>query len=196
MKLFMAADTLPDFPLQQQSVTARDFLELGITSYREAARYVQELPYGRNSNRSDFRLVMHEKRGTCSTKHALLAQLAQEHNTRVTLMLGMYEMNERNTAGTGAVLRRYHLDSLPEAHCYLRYGPRRFDLTRQVGITEQNVDFLIEEAIQPEQIGEYKVEQHRVFLRQWCVATGLDFDLAWKIREECIAALSGGKPRT
>lgn len=190
MKLSMTVDFLPDFPLQSHSATAHDFLALGCTSYREAARYVQNLPYGRNSNRADFRLVLREQHGTCSTKHALLAQLAQEHGVDVELTLGMYEMNEKNTAGTGNILRRYRLDSLPEAHCYLIYDGNRFDLTRRVGTTEQNVDFLIEETILPEQIGEYKVEQHRVFLRQWCVATGLDFDLAWKIREECIAAIT------
>lgn len=190
MKLSMTVDFLPDFPLQSQSATAHDFLALGVTSYREAARYVQNLPYGRNSNRADFRLVLREQHGTCSTKHALLAQLAQEHGVDVELTLGMYEMNEKNTAGTGNILRRYRLDSLPEAHCFLKYEGKRFDLTRRVGTTEQNVDFLIEETILPEQIGEYKVEQHRVFLRQWCVATGLDFDLAWKIREECIAAIT------
>jgi hypothetical protein len=190
MKLSMLVDLLPDFPLQPHSELAREFLALGLSSYHEAARYVQNLPYGRNSNRADFYLVLREKHGTCSTKHALLAQLAREHDADVTLTLGMYEMNEKNTAGTGSILRHYRLDSLPEAHCYLMYNGLRFDLTRRVGATEQNVDFLIEETILPEQIGEYKVEQHRVFLRQWCVAIGLDFNLAWKIREECIAALT------
>lgn len=190
MKLSTIVDLLPDFPLQSRSALAHDFLGLGLTSYHEAARYIQNLPYGRNSNRADFRLVLREQRGTCSTKHALLAQLAKEHNIDVNLTLGMYEMNEKNTAGTGNILRYYRLDSLPEAHCYLMYNGTRFDLTRRVGATEQNVDFLMEETILPEQIGEYKVEQHRVFLRQWCVAIGLDFNLAWKIREECIAALT------
>ncbi|MEO8071760.1 MAG: hypothetical protein ABI686_00790 [Acidobacteriota bacterium] len=55
------------------------------------------MPYGRNSNRADFNLVLKENRGMCATKHALLAALAAEHNQPVFLTLGIYEMNEGNT---------------------------------------------------------------------------------------------------
>jgi hypothetical protein len=58
---------------------------------------VRSLPYGRNSDHSDWRLVLGEGRGTCSTKHALLADLARENRRHVALMLGIYEMDEDNT---------------------------------------------------------------------------------------------------
>lgn len=48
------------------------FLTLSITTFREALKYVHELPYGRNNNRTDYLLVISEKCGTCSTKHALI----------------------------------------------------------------------------------------------------------------------------
>jgi hypothetical protein len=60
---------LPDFPLSEHEPLAQGFLALGLRSFVDAARYVWQLPYGRNSNRADFRLVLPEGRGTCSTKH-------------------------------------------------------------------------------------------------------------------------------
>jgi hypothetical protein len=33
---------------------------------------VKNIPYGRNSNRTDFSLVISENKGTCSSKHAFL----------------------------------------------------------------------------------------------------------------------------
>jgi hypothetical protein len=42
-----------------------------------------------------------EGRGTCSTKHALLAELATEQRLPVALVLGIYLMNERNTPSGG-----------------------------------------------------------------------------------------------
>ena len=120
---------LPDFSLESQKGSSGQFVALGIESYRAAADYVWRLPYGRNSDRSDYRLVLKENRGTCSTKHALLANLAQEHEHPVELLLGIYGMNEHNTPGVGSVLRKYGLDFVPEAHCYLSYLGERVDLT-------------------------------------------------------------------
>lgn len=186
----MSVSLLPDFPLRQQSATAQEFLALGIDTYRNAALYISKLPYRRNSNRADFGLVLSEQHGTCSTKHALLAQLAYEHGEQVELLMGMYEMNEDNTPGVGAVLQRYGIDSLPEAHCCLLYKGEYIDLTRASDTPAQAIRFLVQEVIQPNQIGEYKESRHHSFLLQWCAATGLDFDTAWQAREECIQAIS------
>jgi hypothetical protein len=49
--------------------------------------------------------VLCEGRDTCSTKHALLAKLSRENGRRVALILGIYEMDEANTPGVGAVLK-------------------------------------------------------------------------------------------
>jgi hypothetical protein len=116
---------LPDFPLSEHEPLARGFLALGLRSFVDAAGYVWRLPYGRNSDRADFRLVLPEGRGTCSTRHALLAALARAHGQPVQLTLGIYEMHERNTPGVGAVLEREGLSGIPEAHCYLVVNQRR-----------------------------------------------------------------------
>ena len=161
----------------------------GIRDYHAAARYVRRLPYCRNSERSNYGLVLVERRGTCSTTQAILAALALEHDSPVELRLGIYEMDGNNTPGVGTVLRRYGLDGLPEAHCYLAYHGARVDLTRAEP-TEPVDDFLHEEAIGPEGIGAYKVDIHRRYMRKWALQLNLDPEQVWRIREECILALS------
>ena len=151
---------------------------------------MHSLPYHRNSDRSDWRLVLDEGLGTCSTKHALLAELARENDRRVALVLGVYEMDEANTPGVGAVLGSHGLRSVPEAHCYLAYEGARVDLTRQEGGEGRVQRFLHEEEIEPYQIGEYKVEAHKRFVRRWAEERGLDPVHLWRVRKECIAALA------
>ncbi len=111
------AEALPDFRLRPDGEVASGFAALGLNDFRAAACHVRDLPYGRNSDRSDNGLVLDEARGTCSTKHELLAALAREHEAPVELKLGIYLMNGRNTPGVGPVLSSYGLDDLPEAHC-------------------------------------------------------------------------------
>ena len=166
--------------------------ERGVRDFRSAAHHVTSLPYGRNTDRSDYRLVLEEGRGTCSTGHALLAALAREHGWPVGLRLGIYEMDGLNTPGVGPVLRRYGLACIPEAHCYLAYRGVRVDLTG-VGDAEKPIHALLhEEEIEPHQIGGYKLGRHRNFIRRWATDRGLDAEAVWRAREECIRALSAG----
>ncbi len=189
---------MPDAILRPSADVTRAFFDLGLRDYRSAARHVNRISYGRNSSRTDVLAVLREGRGTCSTKHALLRQLAIEQKIDVALVIGIYRMTERNTPGVGKVLSKYGLDYVPEAHCYLRYRNERIDVTRSLGDTpsEPIAHFLYEEEIEPAQIGEYKVALHQQFIRRWLSESSVaalknDFDTIWRIREECIAALSG-----
>ena len=186
----LSIETLPNVTLHAERLLGRSFAALGLGDYREAARHVRNLPYGRNSDRSEWRLVLEEGRGTCSTKHALLAELARETSLPVALVLGIYEMDGVNTPGVGTVLREHGLRCVPEAHCYLAHEGARVDLTRERGGAEQIEGFLHEEEIAPHQIGEYKVQAHRAFVRRWVGRRGLDPARVWQAREECIAALA------
>ncbi len=183
----MSPRDLPEFRLSDGEI-ASEFREFGIESFRAAASHVRDLPYGRNSDRSNYRLVLDEGRGTCSTKHALLAALALEHGAGIELRIGIYLMSGINTPGTARVLRRHGLPGLPEAHCYLAYRDERIDVTGVEGGVIAK--FLHEESIKPIQIGPYKVERHRTFLQTWALERRLDPDHVWRVREECIAALS------
>lgn len=93
-------------------------------------KYIHSLPYGRNANRHDFSLVLKEKKGTCSSKHALLREVAALNDVpNVRLIIGMYKMSEHNTPNIGDGLSKSGLDYIPEAHCYLMIDKKRVDLT-------------------------------------------------------------------
>lgn len=183
-----------NFSLSLNSPLSKLLLSKQITDFKSAITYINQLPYGRTSNRSDYRLILPENKGTCSTKHAFLKQLAIEnHQNIVELYIGIYQMNETNTKGVGSVLDHYNLDSIPEAHTYLKINGNILDITRT---TENNTSFedslLTEQQILPHQIADYKVTWHQNFLKQWITDKQLSysFDEIWKIREECITALS------
>ena len=186
-------DALPEKQLAASGEASAQFLALGIKDYRAAARFIHQLPYGRNADRANFKLVIPERRGSCSTKHALLASLAIEQRLPIHLTLGIYAMSAGNTPGVGAVLSNYGLAWVPEAHCYLTCDGTRVDVTRDiVNPTEPIARFLHEETIVPGQIGDYKVAMHQAWMREW-VAREMphrDWEQVWKIREECIAAIS------
>ena len=194
--LMLSWDALDPFPFKPAGVVTTAFLDMARTDLRTAGQYVCELPYGRNSDPNDPLIVLAEQRGTCSTKHALLRRLAIEQGLDLALVLGIYEMTERNTPGVGPVLQRYGLNGLLEAHCYLRTGGKRIDVTRasSVGRVEPIQHFLYEVEIDPKQITHYKTTVHKKFLMKWMADKGglgeLTFDEVWEIREECIARLS------
>ena len=172
------------------------FVGIAKADLRSAAQYVAGLPYRRNSDPEDPLIVMAEQRGTCSTKHALLRRLAIEQGFPIALVIGIYEMTGRNTPGIETVLRRHGLNSLLEAHCYLRAGGKRIDVTRAP--SKRRVEpierFLHEEEIDPKQITSYKIGLHQKFLKEWMAGNdrlkGWSLEQVWSIREECIASLS------
>lgn len=188
--------SLPNFDFKVGGEATDQFLSLGLKNFHAAVEYIWRLPYGRNSYRADFNLVLKENRGTCATKHALLAQLAFEQSQRIFLMLGIFEMNARNTPEISAVLSEFGLESLPEAHCYLSFQNERIDVTRIINneVAEPIENYFFEERIQPNQIGDYKIARHRKFFQDWMRERYLEgrfcFDELWRIREKCIAALA------
>lgn len=183
---------LPEFPLRPLGPASEAFLERGAPTYRAAAELVWRLPYGRGARRDDL-AVLADRRGTCSTKHALLARLAREHSVGVALVLAIYMMDEQNTPGVGSVLMSHGLTTLPEAHCMLRWEGAYVDLTRS-RMPELTGPWLSETVIEPEDIVEHKVGVHRRFLAQWMVANlpGWRLESLWRAREACIAGLAGG----
>ncbi len=187
-------ESLPNFELKDGGEITAQFVAASVTDFHGAARYVQHLPYGRNTDRADLRLVPREGQGTCSTKHALLAQLAKEQGVIIDLTVGIYEMTEENTPGVGRILRKYSIPCLPEAHCYLTYQSVRVDVTQSgVAPSEPISQFLFEETIDPIQIGNYKTDLHQRFVKNWVVNGSATWNRSWeeiwRIREECITAL-------
>jgi hypothetical protein len=170
-------------------------MERGALDVQEAGHFLQSLPYGRVASSQDLMCVLAEGRGTCSTKHALLARLTAEQELPIQLTLGIYEMSETNTPGVGAVLDRFDLPFMLEAHCYLIFEKHRIDITRDVGTPASPIERLLhEEPISTGQIGAYKRDLHQRVLREWIAARpeqsrGYTLDQVWEIREACIAAM-------
>ena len=193
---------LPDAILRRVpgDAIANAFHARGVERFCDACALVHALPYGRNRDRADYRLVLDEGRGTCSTKHALLAALAHEQELPVDLRVGLFMMDDANTPGVGPALEAHGLAAIPEAHCYLFYDGARVDLTHPGTSGALQVEILVEEPIMPEGIGAQKLALHRGFLERWSRERGVDFRAVWQAREACIAALSaapslGGMPR-
>jgi hypothetical protein len=190
-------EALPNSTLAGGGAVTASFRRLGVADFHGAARHLQALPYGRISDRARPGLVLVENRGTCSSKHAVLAELAAEVGLDVRLTLGIFEMSPRTHPELTAILARHRLAYVPEAHCYVRHRDSRIDITRQPTAAGAPIEgFLHEETITPAQTASYKVEVHRRFLAGWIARTAdvqeRSLDEIWRTREECIDALGEG----
>jgi hypothetical protein len=180
------------FPIHPSGALCDEVLALGLSSFDQLAGYVRSLPYGRTSNTTEPRAVLLEKRGTCSSKHHLLAAVAHEcEHSEVQLTVGIYEMSEKNTPGVGAVLRSASLLSIPEAHCYLTVSGERFDFTGLSSGSSSPFDALLgEHIILPTELPQMKVRLHMHAVATWAATVGISAASAWATREACIAALA------
>jgi hypothetical protein len=155
---------------------------------------VKQIPYGRNTNRHDFSLVLSENKGTCSSKHAFLKDFANNNNIKnVKLYIGMFKMNEVNTSKIYPLLSQNDIDFIPEAHCYLKIDSIPFDVTTSESFYDKIENDILEEIeIEPFQVAEYKVNYHKEFLKKWIIKTKQvkTFEQIWTIRENCIQKLA------
>ena len=162
-------------------------------NFQETLIFVKQIPYGRNSNREDFSLVISENKGTCSSKHAFLKDFANRNNIpNVQLIIGMYKMKESNTK-IGTILSENKIDYIPEAHCYLKIDGKIVDVTSESADFDKiKSDILEEIEIEPYQVVNFKVKYHQDFIKNWLIDNNskFSFDEIWKIREKCIEQLS------
>jgi hypothetical protein len=106
-------------------------------------------------------------------------------------MVGIYDMSEDNTPGVGVVLGAARLNSIPEAHCYLKVDDSRFDFTGLPAGRESPFQSLVSETVvAPVQLIEDKKRLHMAIPQNWATGHNLSIDDGWKIREACIAALA------
>ncbi|NNG02378.1 MAG: hypothetical protein HKM93_23595 [Desulfobacteraceae bacterium] len=140
---------LPDKPIAGRGKIAALFSNREIHTFREACRFVHELPYGYNSDRDDLTIIFGDKMGTCTTKHAIIATLAAELGLPVVKHIGIYAMTESIVTGTGRILNRFGLPHLPMVHCFLFNDGHRVDLTEgnNNGKNRSIDDFLYTETV-------------------------------------------------
>ena len=195
LKIKKATHVVPDFEVKPKGKISEAFLKNGILTFRQATNFIQNLPYGRNSNKNDLATIFIDNCGTCSTKHALLKQLADENNfTDIILVCGLFRMSSQNTPEISSTLNKHRLDFIPEAHNYLKYKNQVLDFTKPDATAIDFIDDLIEEIeILPHQITDYKVTYHKNYLATW-LDNNKQLDLSlndiWKIREQCIQDLA------
>lgn len=184
-----------NFDIRLAGPVSEKFLAHKISTFEDAAFFIRMMPYGRNQNKTDLTTVFADGCGTCSTKHALLKQLADENGIGgLSLFIGLFRMNAVNTPKIAATLNKYKLDYIPEAHNYLKWKNLVLDYTNKTSsFTDFEKDLIEEIEILPHQITEFKVTYHKQYLKAWLEAEqekNLTLDELWTIREQCIADLS------
>jgi hypothetical protein len=185
---------LPDFQLIEKGSYQKHLENEGISTLHQLVDFVRALPYGRTPSRENFSELFEYQKGTCSTKHAFLAEVCLlNHQDEVELMVGIFLMNEDYSSKIKPILDQYDLKAIPEAHCYLRYQGQRYDFTsKHSKATDFEQTLVREQRCDPNQVGDWKPMIHQHFIGAWLQRNQLPFSLdqLWKIREECINSLS------
>jgi len=186
---------LPNFDIKSDREISTEFLRRNILTFHQATEYIQNLSYGRNLNKDNLKTIFTDNKGTCSTKHAILKQLANENNfDSFKLTLGIFKMSADNTPKVANTLTKHNLEYIPEAHNYLKYENKIFDFTRRNSSSADFVnDLLFQTEIQPNEINQAKIQIHKKFLVNWLNENNninYSLDELWKIREQCIQDLS------
>jgi len=144
-------DKLPDAEIKPVGELSRKFLELGIKSFKRACEYVHNIEYGYNSNYDDKLISFKEKKGTCTSKHAVIAGLAEELNIPLYKHVCVYKFTEEISTGANEILKKYKIPYAPMIHCFLVYKNLSFDLT-EGNCNGKNVpidEFIYEEKVDP-----------------------------------------------
>jgi hypothetical protein len=171
------------------------FIGLGITRFHEACRYVHELPYGYNSDRDDPLVLFTEGFGSCTTKHAVIATLAEELDLPVSKFIGVYAMTEVLVTGTAKIVEKYCLPYLPMVHCFLIYENHRVDLSEgnRNGKNGPIDNLLYTERVSSNISGMDEYRLYRTVLKNDILLRpefhGVDLKMILKAREEGLALL-------
>lgn len=144
-------ESFPDRAITLSGSISMEFLRLGINRFHQACRWVQELPYGYNTNRDDIMVLFKERKGSCTTKHAVIATLARELGLSIRKYIGIYPMTDDLVTGSGELLARFELPYLPMVHCFLGDGTHRVDLTEgnRNGKNHSIEEFLYVQRVEP-----------------------------------------------
>ncbi len=82
---------------------------------------MHNVEYGYNTNYDDKFIFFKEKKGSCTSKHAVIAGLAEELNIPLSKHVGIYKFTEEISTGTKEILKKYKIPYVPMIHCFLVY---------------------------------------------------------------------------
>ncbi|MGB8333595.1 MAG: hypothetical protein WCE56_03820 [Desulfobacterales bacterium] len=185
----------PNATIKASGPVSGKFLSLGISGFIDACRYVHELPYGYNSDRDDLMILFKEKLGSCTTKHAVIATLAEESGLPIKKAIGIYAMTEEIVTGARKILDTFGLPYVPMLHCFLVYGKNRVDLTEgnNNGKKRSLEDFLYTKKVIPNISGKDEYLLYRKALSDYILIKnelkGIDLRIILKAREEGLTLL-------
>ncbi len=94
------------------------FAGRGLRTTADAARWLRDLPYGRNVSAGEL-AVFTDGVGTCTTKHAAYLTAAAELGLDASLVWGVYALDASVVTGVGAILDRHGLPFVPMIHCFI-----------------------------------------------------------------------------
>ncbi|MFW9923209.1 MAG: hypothetical protein ACFFDW_07995 [Candidatus Thorarchaeota archaeon] len=188
-------DKLPDKEISSQKELSKKFLSLGINRFKEACLYVHNLSYGYNSDLDDKMILFKENKGSCTTKHGVIAGLAEELAIPLYKKVGIYKLTEEITKNADTILIKYEIPFVPMIHCFLVYDKYRFDLTEgnNNGKKTSIEEFIHEEKVVPfiNQKDEYLI--FKKILREKILTSkemmGKEEKTILKAREEAIKLL-------
>jgi hypothetical protein len=122
--------SLPSSRLREAAgPVSRSFIEKGITSYRAAAYWILRLPYGANDEYISNSVIFVQGRGTCFSKHGIMAELAGEIGLEIHKYLSFYLCDKSYYPQNAVFLERAGLPGVPRVHCVLMADGALVDLT-------------------------------------------------------------------
>jgi len=144
-------DKLPDAELIPVGELSKKFLGLGIKTFKDACNYVHNIDYGYNTNYEDKMIFFKEKKGSCTSKHAVIAGLAQELNIPLYKHVCVYRLTEDITTGVDEILKKFNIPYVPMVHCFLVYDEYKFDLTEGNNNGKKNHidEYIYSEKVEP-----------------------------------------------
>ena len=122
--------TLTNFTITAKGKLSQELLKRGISEFHHAVRFIGSLPWGDITDSRRLEQLITEQKGTTTTKHALLAQLAMENQVDVIKpVLCTFNMNVDNTEAIKEILDKHCLQAIPEVVCLLKCHHTIFDIT-------------------------------------------------------------------
>jgi hypothetical protein len=126
---FSGYEVFPNAEITDRGEFSHQFIQIGMKTFHDACKWVNDLPYDYNSDMVDSKLIFTEKKGVCLTKHGAIARLAEEIGLSIRKNIGFFRLNDEIYTGIGKLLERYGLDYIPQIDCFLQYEDHCVDLT-------------------------------------------------------------------
>jgi len=190
LKYILEEIDLPNEVISSSGEVSKQFTSRNITSLHDAIDYVYKLKYIPTSEPFNFRLVLPELHGTCSTKHTLLVVLAQELQLSIGLGLAIYNLTPDLFPELIEIYQYSHIPYIPVSHDFMIYNDQYLDVTFPGMCKILSPDDLIdEEKISPEQITGYKVEKYKKYVNKWGKEQDISVEQFYEAQTRCIEAL-------